>query len=139
MKVDELIGSLQTFEMTSEDRLEKKMKNLAFKSEESQSEDCLSEAIALLTKKFNESVNRVRAKWRTNVPDKMSNNKAQGMSEEETEVQCYECEGFGHIRKQCPNFSRKQKKGLAAILSDFEDESEDEDTNCNIPTPKLSN
>ncbi|KAK2363199.1 gag-protease polyprotein [Trifolium repens] len=135
MKVDELIGSLQTFEMTFEDRLEKKMKNLAFKSEESQSEDCLSEAIALLTKKFNESVNRVHAKWRTNVPDKMSNNKAQGMSkeetnsEEETEVQCYECEGFGHIRKQCPNFLRKQKKGLAAILSDSEDESEDKDIN----------
>ena len=66
MKVDELIGSLQTFEMTFEDIPENKMKNLAFKSEESQSEDCLSEAIALLTKKFNESVNRVRAKWRTN-------------------------------------------------------------------------
>ncbi|KAK2356066.1 gag-protease polyprotein [Trifolium repens] len=134
MKVDELIGSLQTFEMTFEDRPERKMKNLAFKSEESQSEDCLSEAIALLTKKFNESVNRIRAKWRTNVPDKMSNNKAQGMSkeensEEETEVQCYECEGFGHIRKQCPNFLRKQKKGLAAIHSDSENESEDEDTN----------
>ncbi|KAK2374735.1 gag-protease polyprotein [Trifolium repens] len=76
MKVDELIGSLQTFEMTFEDKLEKKMKNLAFKSEESQSEDCLSEAIALLTKKFNESVNRIRAKWRTSVPENMSNNKA---------------------------------------------------------------
>ncbi|KAK2456842.1 gag-protease polyprotein [Trifolium repens] len=135
MKVDELIGSLQTFEMTFEDRPEKKMKNLAFKSEESQSEDCLSKAIALLTKKFNESVNRVRAKWRTNVPNKMSNNKAQGMSkeetnsEEETEVQCCECEGFGNIIIQCPNFLRKQKKGLAAILSDSEDEGEDEDIN----------
>jgi hypothetical protein len=50
-------------------------------------------------------------------------------SEEETEVQCYECEGFGHIRIQCPNFLRKQKKGLAAILSDSEDEGEDEDIN----------
>ncbi|KAK2362825.1 gag-protease polyprotein [Trifolium repens] len=135
MKVDELIGSLQTFEMTFEDRPEKKLKNLAFKSEESQKEDCLSEAIALLTKKFNKSVNRVRAKWRTNVPHKTSNNKAQGMSkeetnsEEETEVQCYDCEGFGHTRIQCPNILRKQKKGLAAILSDSEDESEDEVTN----------
>ncbi|KAK2374736.1 gag-protease polyprotein [Trifolium repens] len=50
-------------------------------------------------------------------------------SEEETEVQCYECEGFGHIRIQCPIFLRKQKKGLAAILSDSEDEAEDEDIN----------
>ncbi|KAK2410184.1 gag-protease polyprotein [Trifolium repens] len=135
MKVDELIGSLQTFEMTFEDRPEKKMKNLAFKTKESQREDCLSEAIALLTKKFNKSVNRIRAKWRTNIPDKMSNNKSQGMSkeetnsEEETEVQCYECEGFGHTRIQCPNLLRKQKKGLTVILSDSEDESEDEDTN----------
>jgi hypothetical protein len=83
MKVDELIGSLQTFEMTFDDKPEKKLKSLTFKSEESQSEDCLSEAIALLTKKFNKSVNKVRAKWRTNVSDKTSNIKSQGMSKEE--------------------------------------------------------
>ncbi|KAK2411140.1 gag-protease polyprotein [Trifolium repens] len=35
MKVDELIGSLQTFEMSLDDKPEKKMKNLAFKYEES--------------------------------------------------------------------------------------------------------
>jgi hypothetical protein len=121
--------------MSFDDKPKKKLKNLAFTSEESPSEDHLSEAIALISKKFNKSLNKIQARWKTNVPDKTSNNKAQGMSkeetnsEEETEVQCYECEGFGHTRIQCPNFLRKQKKGLAAILSDSEDESEDEVTN----------
>ncbi|MCI70786.1 gag-pol polyprotein, partial [Trifolium medium] len=71
MKVDELIGSLQTFDMALDDRTEKKHKNMAFVYEESLNDD-LSEAIALISKKFNKSLNKLQARWRTNVPDKMS-------------------------------------------------------------------
>jgi hypothetical protein len=39
MKVVELIGTLQTFEITLNDRLEKKHKNMAFVSEENLNED----------------------------------------------------------------------------------------------------
>jgi hypothetical protein len=45
IKVDELIGSLQTFEMALDDRPEKKHKNLTFTSEESLNEDSLLEAL----------------------------------------------------------------------------------------------
>jgi hypothetical protein len=41
-------------------------------------EDNLSEAIALIDKKFNKSLNKLQTKWRTNVLDKMFNNSAQG-------------------------------------------------------------
>ncbi|KAK2396393.1 gag-protease polyprotein [Trifolium repens] len=134
MKVDELIGSLQTFEMSLDDKPEKKMKNLAFKSEESQTDDELSEALAYLTKNFNKSLSQLQARYKPNVPDKRSNIKSQGKSKEENtseqnkEVRCFECEGFGHIRPECPNFLRKQKKGMAATLSDSEEEKEEEPT-----------
>jgi hypothetical protein len=118
MKVDELIGSLQNFEMSFDDRPEKKLKNLAFTSEESPTDDGLSEAIAFITKKFNKSLNKVQARWRTNVPDKTSNIKPYGKTKEDSsseqnkEVRCFECERFGHIRPECPNFLRKHKKGM---------------------------
>ncbi|KAK2402591.1 gag-protease polyprotein [Trifolium repens] len=135
MKVDELIGSLQTFEMSLDDKPEKKMKNLAFKSEESQTDDELSEALAYLTKNFNKSLSKLQARYKPNVPDKRSNIKTQGKTKEENtseqnkEVRCFECEGFGHIRPECPNFLRKQKKGMAATLSDSEEKKEEEPTN----------
>ncbi|MCI03070.1 gag-pol polyprotein, partial [Trifolium medium] len=68
MKVGELIGSLQTFEMALNDRPKKKHKNIAFVYEESPSEDDLLEAIALISKKFNKSLNKLQARW-TNVSD----------------------------------------------------------------------
>ncbi|KAK2436765.1 gag-protease polyprotein [Trifolium repens] len=135
VKVDELIGSLQTFEMSLDDKPEKKMKNLAFKSEESQTDDELSEALAYLTKNFNKSLNKLQARYKPNVPDKRSNIKSQGKtkkentSEQNKEVRCFECEGFGHIRPECLNFLRKQKKGMAATLSDSEEGKEEEPTN----------
>jgi hypothetical protein len=121
IKVDELIGSLQTFEMSFDDKLEKKLKNLAFTSEESPSEDNLSEAIAHISKKFNKSLNKIQARWRTNVPDKTSNIRSKGKpkddnsSEQDREVRCFECEGFEHIKSECPTFLKKQKKGYMSM------------------------
>lgn len=35
-------------------------------------------------------------------------------------AQCFECEGIGHIKAECPNFLKKQKNGLSATWSDYE-------------------
>lgn len=64
IKVDELIGYLQTFKMTINDRTEKKNKSIAFvfntEEEEDQyekdTEESLSDAIALVGIKFNKSL-----------------------------------------------------------------------------------
>src|ERR1044072_1532401 len=63
MQVDELIGSLQTFEMTLNDKLEKKSKNIAFMSntEEEKEESEMnffgefSKVLTLLGRKFNKA------------------------------------------------------------------------------------
>lgn len=108
MKVDELIGSLQTFEMAINEKLEKEerlsndmallrklkkewkkldrnwRRNVSNKLSNNNSqrrnlgEDNLSEAITLIDKKFNKSLNKLKRQWGTNVLDKIFNNSAQG-------------------------------------------------------------
>ncbi|GAA0142951.1 hypothetical protein LIER_03741 [Lithospermum erythrorhizon] len=38
-------------------------------------------------------------------------------------IQCRECEDFGHIQSECPNYLKKQSKNYSSTMSD--DESED--------------
>ena len=67
MRVDELIVSLQTFELGLSDRAEKKSKNLAFVSNDEGKEDeydldtdeGLTNAVVLLGKQFNKVLNRM--------------------------------------------------------------------------------
>ncbi|MCI38358.1 gag-protease polyprotein, partial [Trifolium medium] len=39
-------------------------------------------------------------------------------------VQCHECEGYGHIKSECPTFNKR--KALAVSWSDGDTDSEDE-------------
>src|SRR6266487_3587500 len=67
MKVDELIGSLQTYESSVNERLEKKNKSIAFVSNteeedlesDMESTDSVSEAIVLLGRQFNKVLKRM--------------------------------------------------------------------------------
>lgn len=77
IKLDELIGSLQTFEMSCNDRSDKKNKSITFMSnteDEDQSEkdtyENISEAIALLGRKISKVMKRFDKRPRRNVPDK---------------------------------------------------------------------
>lgn len=77
IKVDESIGSLQTFEMTLSDRFEKKNKRIDFMSnteeDKYQGEESLSGVIALVGRKVNKVLRRLDINWRTNVQKKVSN------------------------------------------------------------------
>ncbi|GAA0160084.1 hypothetical protein LIER_16719 [Lithospermum erythrorhizon] len=46
------------------------------------------------------------------------------------EIQCRECEGYGHIQVQCPNYIKKQTRSYYSTHSD-EDTDEDEGNNSN--------
>ncbi|MCH85253.1 gag-protease polyprotein, partial [Trifolium medium] len=58
-----------------------------------------------------------------------TNDQRRARSDEKTSqsegVQCQECEGYGHIKAECPTFLKRQKKSLAITWSD-EDDSEEE-------------
>src|ERR1044072_2927537 len=156
LKVDELIGSLQTFEMTLNERPEKKNKSIAFISnteiedEETEADFVgeFSDALALLGRKFNKAFMKLDRKSKPNVSDKLSDNyrkannarslgfQRKGKDEERPSrsrgIQCHECEGYGHIKSECPTFLKKQKKGMAVTWSDDESEEENDDVTANI-------
>ncbi|PNX85016.1 gag-protease polyprotein [Trifolium pratense] len=97
MKLDELVGSLQTFVATNE-RMDKKTKSIAFVSNAEE-----------------EDQQKTSEKPRSD--EKAIQRKG---------VQCHECEGYGHIRTECATFLKKQKKGLTVSWSDDYSEGEAE-------------
>ncbi|XP_057445983.1 uncharacterized protein LOC130738093 [Lotus japonicus] len=143
IKVDELIGSLQTFEMSLNERSDKKNKSIAFVSNaedddasEKESDENLSEAITLLGRKFNKVMRRFERKTRPNVPDKRSDigknsgfarrNKEEDKSNKNKGVQRHECKGYGYIKAECATYLKKLGKGMVATWSDDDTEEEDE-------------
>ncbi|MCI19135.1 gag-protease polyprotein, partial [Trifolium medium] len=143
MKLDELVGSLQTFEFGIKNREEKKSKSIAFVSnagdEETQgdeeTDESISDAIVLLGRQFNKVLRRMDKSPRSNVKNiqfdisKQANNQKKTRNYEKGSqpngVQCHECEGYGHIRTECATYLKKQKKSLVVSWS-YEDDSEEE-------------
>ena len=114
MKVEELVGSLQTFEMNFSDKIEKKGKSIVFTSNtdyEEVDEEDISDDIALLGRQFNKILKNVGRKPRSNVEHIQFDIRKQGNTSAKTktddkpiqdrDVQCHECEGYGHIRSEC--------------------------------------
>ena len=141
MKVDELIGSLQNFELVVDNRSENKGKGVAFVSKTKNNEpqgdlmgdEDLSENPIMLGRQFNRILKHVNTRARPNgqnirfntdlQTNSMHNVKSEEKSNQYKGVQCHECEGYGHIRTECAAFLRKQKKSLTVSWSD-DDESE---------------
>ncbi|KAK2388033.1 hypothetical protein QL285_061754 [Trifolium repens] len=135
MKMDELVGSLQTFEIVLNDRGDKKNKSIAFVTNteddvaESDDEegDSIADAIAMLGRQFNKVLKRVDHRNRQNgqsikfdinkQPNNFKKNKPEEESSQNKGVQCHECEGYGHIRSECGTYQKRQKKGLIVSWS----------------------
>lgn len=76
IKVEKLVGYLQTFEMDLNDRSKKKKKSIGFvtntEEDEHQREESFLEAISLFGRTFNKALTKLDKNWRTNVLDKVS-------------------------------------------------------------------
>ena len=147
MKLEELVSSLQTFEMNLGEQTEKKGKGIAFVScadeeeEADESDDDLSNDIAMLGRQFNKLQRRVDRRPRRNVRNiqtdisKLGNTstktKTDDKSTQNKGVQCHECEGFGHIRTECGTYLKKQKKGLTVSWSDEDSDTDSENVAAN--------
>ncbi|GAU10402.1 hypothetical protein TSUD_421790, partial [Trifolium subterraneum] len=143
MRVDELIGSLQTYESSVNERIERKNKSIAFVSnaaeedeeDEQDSGESFSEAIVMLGRQFNKVLRKAdKNSWKSaknNASDIMrcidAQKKSKGGEKSTVNkgIKCHECEGYGHITTECGTYLRKQKKSLVASWSD-EEESEGE-------------
>src|ERR1044072_7815122 len=149
LKVEELIGSLMTFEMGISETVDKKSKSIALvsNSEEGckeEDEEKISEAIAMLGRQFNKLIRKIDPKSRSNVKDTASDinrsydssrrSKSEEKGSQSREIQCHGCEGYGHIRAECPTFLKKQKKGMAVTWSDGDSGSESEEEAAKLVT-----
>jgi hypothetical protein len=138
MQVEELIGSLQNFELVVDNRSEKKGKGIAFTAntaddeglEEGMEDENLPEDFVMLGRQFNKILKQVSSRsrgngWniRWNTDRQQANQKYEKNDEKNSRykgVQCHECEGYGHIRTECATFLKKQKKGMIVSWSDDE-------------------
>jgi hypothetical protein len=132
MKLEEVIGSHQTFEMTISDHIEERKKGVALLSNNSvdQTEGNLetneesSEAIVLIERLFNNILKKINGMRGTDVRNTPSNINS-GSPRERIDyknsqgkgAQCHAYEGFGHVRFECPNHFKNQKKGLSITWS----------------------
>jgi len=120
LKLDELIGSLQTFEMGFDDNSEKKSKGIALVSNtESEAEDGtdenMSETIVMLGKQFKKILKGM----------KQGSGRRSKTEDKNNRIKCHECEGYGHLRAECPTYLKKQK-GYFVTWSDGDSDSDSE-------------
>jgi hypothetical protein len=84
----------------------------------------------MLGRQFNKFVKKIDKKGRPNVKNISSDIRKRSTSEEKFNqgkgIQCYGCEGFGHVRAECPTYLKMQKKGLVVSWSEGDSESEAE-------------
>ncbi|MCI37797.1 gag-protease polyprotein, partial [Trifolium medium] len=106
-------------------RSEKKNKSIAFMSNtddeelhnDMESDESISDAIVLLERQFNKVLKRMDRRPRTNAKrfsqDISRNTSTQRKPRtdekpsQSKDVQCHECEGYGHIKTECATYLKK--------------------------------
>jgi uncharacterized coiled-coil DUF342 family protein len=130
MKIEELVGSLQTYELSLPPV--KKLKTIALKAskkkvEASSGDDSEEEekVVAMLAKNFRRLMRDDR--FKKNFFEKMKKAPREAEPEEEEKKnprgpRCFECSGFGHIRANCGNLKKGKGKAYNVTLSDESEE-----------------
>ncbi|KAL5541420.1 hypothetical protein UlMin_043464 [Ulmus minor] len=130
IRLEELIGSLETFEMGLGEEKKEKNKNIAFKSENNyESNEAIdNEELVFFTKKFKQFLNKNKFSKNFSRPsDKMRNNKlSENVKKNVNQIECFTCGGKGHMSRECAN--NKSKSMKVTWSDDSDEESEEEET-----------
>ena len=127
IKIQELIGSLQTYELGLPSH--KSSKSLALKTinermGDSSKEDDVEKEVAFLAKNFwkflkmkNSGKSFGKGKFSSSKIDNKEFKKKDGKDSSSTQgIVCYECNGHRHLKKECPNYLRGKVKFLQPPL-----------------------
>ena len=129
IKIQELIGSLQTYELGLPSH--KPSKSLALKTiiermDNSNKEDDVEKDVAFLVKNFRKFLKMKnsgklysKGKFSSSKGDRKEFKKKDGKESQSPQgIVCFECNGHGHLKKECPNYLRGNGKAYATTLSD---------------------
>jgi hypothetical protein len=130
MKIEELVGSLQTYELSLPPV--KKLKTIVLKAskkkvEASSGDDSEDEekVVARLAKNFRRLMRDDRFKKKFSEKMKKAPREIELEEEEKKDLRgprCFECSGFGHIRADCGNLKKGKGKAYNVTLSDESEE-----------------
>jgi len=132
MKIEELVGSLQTYEISLP--LVKKVKTIAPKASKKKvkvsSEDDFEneeEVVAMLAKNFGRLMRNDQFKKKFFERLKKAPKESEPEEAEKKDPRgprCFESSGFGHIRADCGNLKQRKRKAYNTTLSDESEEEE---------------
>ena len=142
IKVQE-IGSLQMYGLSLPNQ--RKSKSLALKTinerveaHGSSDEDAVKKDVAYLAKNFHKFLKFKnsekfgdKGKFMSSRKEKKDFKKREGKESQSTQgVTCFECNGHGHSKKECPNYLRLKGKVYATTLSDSDSSTSDFEDSC---------
>ena len=143
IKDQELVGSLQTYELSLP--TQRKSKFLAFKTinerveaHDSSDEDVVEKNVAYLAKNFckflkfkNNGKFDDKGKFTSSGKEKNDFKKRDGKEYQSNQgVTCFECNGCGHFKKECPNYLKSKGKAYDTTLSDSDSSTSDSEDSC---------
>ncbi|KAH7691999.1 Zinc finger CCHC-type protein [Dioscorea alata] len=143
MKLDELIGSLQAYEMNQNP--ERKVEDFALKIEAvkqkelqqtivTDDEDEEDGEFVFLSKKLHNMFRKYKKKGSRFQKKEVPKEEKEEAEDHQQKIKCWECGGVGHYQLECANTLKKKGKSLNAKWSDDSDYSmdeEEEEGNCN--------
>ena len=133
IKVQELIGSLQTYELLLPSQRESK--SLALKTinerveaHDSSDEDVVDKDMAYLVKNFRKFFKfkkngkfAEKGKFPSFGKEKKDFKRRDGKDTQSSQgITCFECNKHGHFKKECPNYLKVKGKVYATTLSDLD-------------------
>ena len=143
IKVQELISSLQTYELSL--LSQRKSKSFALKTinerieaHASSDEDVVDKDVAYLVKNFRKFLKfkkngkfAKKGKFPSFGKEKKDFKRKDGKESQSTlGVTYFECNGHGHFKKECPNYLKMKGKVYATTLSDTDSSNSDLEEKC---------
>ena len=141
IKIQEQIGSLQTYKLGLPSQ--KLSKSLTLKTntkgmDDSFEEDDVEKEVAFLAKNFRKFLKMKnsgepfsKGNFSSSKGDRKEFKKKDGKEFQSPQrIVCYECNGHGHLKKECPNYLRGKGKVCATTLSDSDNSNSDMEGEC---------
>nr|XP_023915748.1 uncharacterized protein LOC112027301 [Quercus suber] len=140
IKIQELIGSLQTYDLGLPSHKPSKLlalKTINKRMDDSFEEDDVEKEVAFLAKNFRKFLKMKnsgklfsKGKFSSPKSDRRKFKKKDGNDSHTQGIVCYECNSHGHLKKECPNFLKGKGKVFAITLSNSKSSNSNMDGEC---------